>query len=483
MTRASTLSLVLGPLLLAGAAAAQDSNPVIRELQMDNKRTTSVPQGGVAMAVGRNFHACPPLPEPQPGQPPPRNDCRHEEITVEINNTKVMLLSVDFERVTFIVPQDTPVGRRRLKIAVRGKGDATLDFEVTAQLTDEQRRVQAEMEGPGSGRQPDLEELIRDQFKITMFELKRDATGVRFDIAGVAGKVPDGFTMVVTLSINQRDIEQRLTTITNTGGAGQFRATFGPYSKQLLFGNYAATCLFELGKQPRVKARDFRGKLKREEAEVYDRIERREYLQVGTPQEAVEQTEAMKNHYKTHCEELARLLTEAEKAYASGCRQHFKQPGQANYDEKGWLDYLVRMGFATAEDQKALDAFKADVRFSSRNGHFKPDDYQAWAQDTFLPALTAAFRRDRDFRESTIAPIEPRSELPSDYLVSIVLETFKGYTRNLYDRAKIELPEALRMVPNVDPVPAQTVSRRFFEAQRRLLLRTVGLRHLAPGND
>ncbi|MCW8137712.1 MAG: hypothetical protein KIT58_02290 [Planctomycetota bacterium] len=482
-----SLAAAVSLVLLAGVAGAQDASPVIRELQLHDKRTTSLPLGYSATVVGRNFHACPPLPEPQPGQPAPRNDCRHEELTVELNHQKVPVLAVDLERVTFNVPQDTPVGRRRLRIAVRGRGEATLDLEVTAQPTPEQLGRQADMEGPGSGRQPDLEERIRDEFKITMFELKRDAAGVRFDVAGVAGKVPDGFTMVISLGFetptSKRDIEQRLTTITNTGGQGQFRATFGPFPGQVLFGTYAATCLFELGKQPKVKARDFRSKLKREEAEVYDRIERREYLMVGTPQEAAEQTEAMKNHYKAHCDELARLLTEVEKAYASGCRQHFKQQGQANYDEKAWLEYVVRMGFVAAEDQKALDAFKADLRFSSRNGHFKPDDYQTWAQDTFLPALTAAFRRHREFRDATIAPIEPRGELPADYLVSIVLESFKDYTRNLYERSKLELPEALRNVQGVDPVPAQTITRRFFDAQRRLLLRTVGLRHLAPGND
>ncbi|MBX3466457.1 MAG: hypothetical protein KF878_06115 [Planctomycetes bacterium] len=473
-----SLAAAVSLVLLAGVAGAQDARPVIRELQMDMKRTTSIPQGGVAMAVGRNFHACPPLPEPQPGQPAPRNDCRHDELTVEFNNQKVTPVAVDFERVTFIVPQETPVGRRRLKIAVRGRGEATLDVEVTAQLTDEQRLEQQRREG--QDRHVDIEEEIRGQFKISMFELKRDAAGVRFDVAGVAGKLPDGFTLVVALgfetSSSKRDIEQRLTTITNTGGQGQFRATFGPYPGQLLFGTYAATCLFELGKQPKVKARDFRGKLKREEAEVYDRIERREYLMVGTPQEAAEQTEAMRSHYKAHCDELARLLTEVEKAYASGCRQHFKQQGQASHDEKAWLEYVVRMGFAAAEDQKALDALKADLRFSSRNGHFKPDDYQTWAQDTFLPALTAAFRRERDFREATIAPIEPRAELPADHLVSIVLESFKDYTRNLYERSKIELPEPFRLIQGLDPVPAQTITRRFFDAQRRLLLRTVGLR-------
>src|SRR5690606_39133623 len=100
------------------------------------------------------------------------------------------------------------------------------------------------------------------------------------------------------------------------------------------------------------------------------------------------------------------------------------------------------------------------------------------------PALKAAFKKDRDFRDSTIASIEPRGELPADYLVSAVLESFKEYTRSLYERAKIELPEDLRLIADVAPVPAQSWPRRAFEAQKRLLLRTVGLRHLVPeGND
>jgi hypothetical protein len=479
----SLAALAVALSLASGTASAQDSAPVIRELQIDNQKVTSVPQGGVVTAIGRNFHNCPALPAPVPGQPPPRNTCRHEELKVQVNNDDVLLLESTFERVTFIVPQDTAIGRKRLKISIRGRGEATFEFDVAAQLTEEQRRKQADTEG-GAGRAPDVEELIREQFRITMFELKRDAAGARFEVAGVAGKVPDGFSMVITLSINQRDIEQMLTSISNQGGQANFRVTFGPYTKELLFGNYAATCLFELSKQPRARVRQFRRDLKADEAQVYDRIERREFLQVGTAQEVTDQTTAMQNHYRTHADDLGKLLTDLEKAYGAGCRQHFKQPGQANYDEAAWTTYITQMGFVPPNDANALNAFKNDFRFATRNGHFKPDDYATWANDTFLPALQGAFKKHRDFRDSTIAPIEPRGELPADYLVSIVLETFKEYTKNLYERAKIELPENLRMVANVDPVPAQTISRRFFDAQKRLLLRTVGLRHLVPeGGD
>jgi hypothetical protein len=415
--------------------------------------------------------------------PPPRNECRHEELSVDVGGKDGLLLECTFERVTFIIPQDTPIGRKKVRITLRGRGTAEADLEIAAQLTDAQRAAQAASER-GENRAPDVEERIRAEFRISMFELKRDAAGARFEVAGVAGKVPDGFSVVVTLSIEQRDIESMLATISNPSGTqGTFRVTFGPYTKSLLFGNYSASCLFELSKQPRVRVRAFRRELKPEEVQVYDRIERREFLQVGTPQEITDQTTAMQNHYRQLSEEMQRLLGEVEKAYGSGCRQHFKAPGQADFDTARWERYLGEMGFVPANDAKALDAYKSDLRFSTRAGHFKPDEYQQWAQTTLLPALTAAFRRHREFRDATIATIEPRGELPADALVSIVLESFREYTRNLYDRSKIELPEALRQIPEINPVPAQTVSRRFFEAQRRLLLRTVGLRQLVPEGD
>lgn len=481
MTRAIAASLLL--VALAAPARAQDTRPVIREMQLNNQLATSAPQGSVVTAVGRNFHLCPPLPAPQPGMPPPRNECKHEELTIDIGGKDGLILECTFERVTFIIPQDVPIGRKKVRITLRGRGNAEIDFEVTAQLTDAQRAAQAASER-GENRAPDAEERIRAEFSITMFELKRDAAGARFEVAGVAGKVPDGFSVVVTLSIEQRDIEQMLATVSNpSGNQGTFRVTFGPYTRSLLFGNYAASCLFELSKQPRVRVRAFRRELRPEEVQVYDRIERREFLQVGTPQEITDQTTAMQNHYRQLSEEMQRLLGEVERAYASGCRQHFKAPGQADFDTARWERYLVEMGFAAPNDPKALDPFRSDLRFATRGGHFKPDDYQQWATTTLIPAVTAAFRRHREFRDSTIATIEPRGELPADALVHIVKATFLEYTRNLYDRSKLELPEPLRALAGVDPVPAQTVSRRFFEAQRRLLLRTVGLRNLVPEGD
>jgi hypothetical protein len=324
----------------------------------------------------------------------------------------VVVLESTSERVTFVVPEDMPAGRTRLRISLRDRGDASAELEV----------VLAPPPIPRGRRDPDP----IDTFRITRFELVRDDAGARFVVNGLAGKIPDGFSLVVTLSINQRDLEQELVSIVG----GRFAVTFGPYTRELLPGNYATTTLFELSKNPRVRVREFRKALGPEQAEAYDRIERRESLRFGTPEDVWAQTAAMQAHYRAHGEELLRLLGEAE-------------------------------------------AWRAQP--------FKAVAYQAWAEGTFVPALRTAFKNHRAFRDARIAPIEPRAELPADYLVSIVLETFLQYTRELYQPANLAVPASLQSVPDVVPVACAEVSRGHFETQHRLLLRTIGLAPPAQG--
>lgn len=57
-----------------------------------------------------------------------------------------------------------------------------------------------------------------------------------------------------------------------------------------------------------------------------------------------------------------------------------------------------------------------------------------------------------------------------------MLETFLQATRDLFQAANLAVPESLLGIPDVDPVPCAEVSRSHFEAQHRLLLRTIGLR-------
>jgi hypothetical protein len=229
-----------------------------------------------------------------------------------------------------------------------------------------------------------------------------------------------------------------------------------------------------------VKARQWARTLTPVEQQTYDRVLRREFLTHGTDAEVAEQRTQMQAHFRSICTDASKLLQDVELAYASGARQFFRDAAAANYNEAEFLTYVQRMGFAKTPAE--VEKIKADMRFSTRAGHFKPDDYQRNGETALIPAIQALFVKHRDFRGRFIAAMEPRADMLGDYLVSIVFELFREYSRNLYERARIELPESLRAAP-IDPVSAPTISRRFFEAQRRLLLRTVGLGAEIPAGE
>lgn len=464
--RLPAASVLLGLLLLVAPAGveAQDGKLVIRELQMNGKTVTKAPLGSVVTALGANF-------------PADDADGKHPAgLEVSIGGTEVMLLNVQAEAVTFLIPQfDMSLGKKKLKIAVRGQGDAQIDIE----LMDPQKfKLDISDKGELNGvptRSADIEDQIMASFEIKRFEFKRDATGARFEAEGSCAEVPDGFNLNLFLNINEtRELEAQKVPIRNK----TWRCTFGPYTQQVLYGNYSLNLLFELSKQPRVLARRFRDAQPPNIQAVYDRIFRREFVTVGTEQEVKDQTAAMQAHYRALCEETTKLLLEVEKAYASGCRVFFRPDG--TFVEKDHADYVQKMGFArtTAE----LEAIKADWRFAHKTGNFKAEDYSAWATTTLVPGLQAQLQKHRDFRNLTFQPVDARADMLGNYLITIVYELCREYSRVLYEKSKIPVPDFFSAVP-LDPVAIPTISRPFFEAQRRLCLRTVGLGNLIPPGE
>lgn len=465
--------VLLGLLALVAPTGveAQDGKLVIRELQMNSKKIVKAPLGSVVTALGSGF-------------PADDADGKHPVgLEVSIGGTDVMLLNAQAESVTFLIPQfDMALGKKKLKIAVRGRGDAQIDIELMdpQKFQEEMKKLIGGDNGGGENGAPvvrsaDIEDQIMASFKIGRFDFKRDATGARFEAEGTTGEVPDNFQVNLFLNINEtRELESQKVTIKNR----TWRCTFGPYTQQVLYGNYSMNLLFELNKQPRLLAKRFREAHPPNIQSVYDRIFRREFVTVGTEQEVKDQTAAMQAHYRALCEDTTKLLLEVEKAYASGCRVFFRPEG--TFIEKDHADYVQKMGFARTAAE--LEALKTDWRFASQTGHFKADDYSKWATTTLVPGLQAQLQRHRDFRALTFQPVDARADMLGSYLITIVYELCREYSRVLYEKSRVPVPDFFSSVP-IDPVAIPTISRPFFEAQRRLCLRTVGLGNLIPPGE
>lgn len=487
-------SLLVGALLLASPALAQDRDPAIFEVQLNGQKATEGPLGAVLMFKGKNFHLCPQAaadPNLPPGSPAPpkkkdEKPCRHEEVSVKVGSADAMLLAASPENVTFIVPQfGVSAGKVKLRLEIKGKKATSIDFTLFTPEEWEKRSAkdkanQAGQETgapiPGQGgkgqNEQELSEEIRGKFKITRFELKRDVGANRFEVEGLTSQLPDDFNVSVVLQFEDpgqapREIDARKVRIQK----GAFSVIFGPYTQELLYGNYVATLLFELGKQSQVRARKFQSSLSAQEKDVYERIHRREYATVGTPQEIADQRKLIQEHYLAYSKDCQKLLADFESAFGCAARSFFRVSSGGGFEEPKYVEYLTQtLGLAP----EVVDKIKRDQRFATNQGHFKPKDYQDWAEKTFIPAIVSTYQKHLDFKGKYIASLDERADQYSDYLVSIVIGLFREWSRQTYERSKIDFPAALNTVP-INPIMSPTVSKQFFTAQRKLLLRQVGL--------
>lgn len=462
---------ILGVLAAVGAPAhAQDRAPVIREvtLSQTGKPTRRVPLGAVIVIQGKNFHSM--------DEDHPEDDYSHVE--AKIGGADCIVLDVRPEFISLLIPQfDVKPGKRELTLKIDKRGRAEVDLELVDPeewKNSEDARAQ-EMAETGGTVSPDASEAIRRKFQITRFELRRDG-GTRFEVEGLAGELPAGFTLSVYLQHEldgrMREIDMRKVRVVEEGQQAKWRAVFGPYSKQLLMGNYVVNMLFELGKQGRVRARRFRRGLPDAEKEIYDRIERREFTTVGNDQQVQDQLTMIREEYRQRGDSLATLLSDFEAAYASACRVFFREPGRTDYDETQYAEYLQRMEIAKTPDD--LKKFKDDSRFATRAGHFRPEEYQKWATETWMPSLKKLYDDHEGFKQRYMAPPDDRADQHIDYMISVLLNMFQDYSKATYERAKIDFPDALRQI-DISPVAAPEMSKRYFEQQHRALLRGLGL--------
>lgn len=447
------LVLLVSVLAVALAAPAQgDDSPALIELRLFGEPATKAGPGNHVLVVGRALHTCPEPVWEAPRTAPPR-PCDHAGVVVKVGGKAMQKLSVEPTGILFALDDVAP-GKHRVEVEVDGKRVGSLPLDVLPEAVPSPEEEEAV-----------AEEGVLARFAITMFELRPDADGVRFVVAGRAVGVPDGATMAVTLAYEKRSIEGQLSPI----GGGAFRASFGPYSRALPFGEFSATALFELKKQPR---RVLRGWTPTEqEAEVLEHLQRTAPLVHGTPEQITAQRDALRAHYRAVAAETERLLDDALAAYASGCRVLFRDPARNAYRPVEHAAHVEQVGAARtpAERAKAL----ADVRFATATGHLKADEYQAWAEGTWLPAWLGSHRVDRAYREATLVPIDPRAARLAEDLHAIVFGTLRQHAQALFTAARLEAPAALVTPPAevaLPPLEGVATGRRPFERHRDEML-------------
>jgi hypothetical protein len=179
-----------------------------------------------------------------------------------------------------------------------------------------------------------------------------------------------------------------------------------------------------------------------------------------------------------YCNEVQELRDQIEAAVADAGRSFFKEGRDYNKDQ--YTRWLGRMGFATTPEEQ--EKIVKNARYGKSSGHFNTRDYLGFAERVVVKGLVDLHKKHRQFNDQYIAPMDAKADQLGDYLLSIVLIKFQQWSQDLYKHSQVPLPDAIGHVP-VSPIKAPKMSRKFFDAKRRELLRQVGLGKLVktPG--
>jgi hypothetical protein len=253
------------------------------------KAVTRSPQGGVIQLLGKNLHACPPPPE---GVSLNDYRCKHPGLDVTIAGKKTFIIATAHDSVTVIVPtQVKPTPSAQIELTYTGRSArATLEV-VDAKSWNYPGKNEPLCRHP---RFPDPDEHLR-AFRITRFQLVRTPVGNMFVVEGLA-RVPDRMQVQVKLAFQGTPLP-RSTRLVNVKDEA-FRCAFGPFPKtqELAPGNYSADVLFELRRQSKRLRLRWVETLTEKEQDLYGRVQRREFAQVGP------------ERYRSYCGESLEFL-------------------------------------------------------------------------------------------------------------------------------------------------------------------------------
>lgn len=480
VSRTFTPLAVAALALCAAPALGQGRDPVVREVKFsDGTVVTRVPVGGIIYLEGRELFEQLEPPRDADNRPIMKGFDPFKGLKVTIDSKECPILGSTLERITIQVHADVKPGKKRtIKVDVAGRGSTKIKVDVLS-MEEWQKSKEGESERTGESGTgvEEAAEKVMEKFQIRKFVFKgRGGAGQTFLIEGEAKGLPDGLKVELVLMYDKREIRKRSVPIKDS----KFSATFGPYTEKMLVGNYAVEMVFALNKQSKRRIRRWLKTISKAKLQVYKRIVRRGYTSVGgsgpqgdiLPEDRARQEEELQAHVRAVCASAQTLMDGLNEAYAGAARSFFKQKGASSYDKDKYLEWLVKSSYA--RDSGAAERIERDTSWASSRGHF---DDAAWAQygrDKLIPALQELVNTNTRFNSQYIAPPSAKADELSQFLVSNIAKLFQKRTDELHRQARIGVPDDIRQFP-FTVMSAPKVSRKYFEAKKRELLRTVGL--------
>ncbi|HBP21257.1 MAG TPA: hypothetical protein DEA08_26150, partial [Planctomycetes bacterium] len=132
-------------------------------------------------------------------------------------------------------------------------------------------------------------------------------------------------------------------------------------------------------------------------------------------------------------------------------RSFFREPGQASYDPEAYRAWLIQT--RRAKDEATAQILERERIAVTQRGHLDPQAWEERAAEalTRLAAARAAWAKAE--ARYACSP-DPRAARLAEDLIAVALAQLQRRTRELYGRAKQQLPAAIVAPPALSEVPA-----------------------------
>jgi len=406
------------------------------------------------------------------------------DVTVFVDGSdKCSVLEATATHVRLMLPTSLKKGRHSLDVQIGS--ERSNKVEVTIRPEEERKdakdeELQRAEGGPGAA----PEEYL--SLDVPQWSRERGA-----DLIAVTGKAkyPDGAVILLEMRLDQSLIANTQATVQ----AGAFRATFGPYDRQLFAGHYKVSAVFQLMRQSGSIRRAFKEFVKDpKKAAEMQQAHDAEFVRVGTLMDEQWQAKELKGYFSQTLARAKDLLRDLENNYGATGRSLFRKgDGTVNEEEwQKWLSKRTLRGVQGEEFQKRVAELKKSSPFLNKDGTFNDAAWREWLDYKWREDGVLRLVKDHvAYRDRYVVVKHQEEMLKLEDIFSGLVRLSQERSEDLYSGNGLPVPASDKQVKSDDLLKIGgsmgPISPTILESHAKKIMKAVGIETpdgAAPGS-
>jgi hypothetical protein len=427
------LGSLLGSLLfMTEMVSADDANPVVAKLS----RSAAVCDASVDLE-GRNFGSV------------------AAKVKVSIAGKSCMINFVSDKIIMILTPSHAKPGKTVLLLTVNGRKANAMPFEILDRKEVSEEYWKKQTEEVEVTKRKLTEDVDSKLIGLEGWRTVPDKGGAyKIEVWGHAKKLVDESRLIVRIFFMDEVVEHRYAFVKSN----KFKATFGPYRRDLFPGIYRVKLDFLMSRQRWGIRQNTMAAFSKEEMRRYHRMGNQFFYRVGTELDSLQQSKKMLDKKIAIVDELTDSLIDLRHKYASATRCFFRN-GKVLEEEK-WRQWL-KESYLTRSHADWLKV-KEDLSVISKSGtHLDAVKWEDYISKNLKKIRKLSDQFQGDMSNHLMSRFPQFNRLLSQ-LIGTLMDLNLKRTRSLFEYNRIRITRDLESLFGLVPfrsLPSNSVAR------------------------